>query len=65
MRKLLLIILFLFSFSSYSQYKFKVEYELNNSGTCMAFTAINTHIITGLPPDTKTIKVQNPNGCAE
>jgi hypothetical protein len=41
------------------------KYELNNSGTWTPFTTTNTHTITGLPKGTKTIKVQDANGCTE
>ena len=41
------------------------KYELNNSGVWIPFTATNAHTITGLPQGTKTIKVQDANGCTE
>ena len=41
------------------------KYELNNSGTWTPFAASNTHNITGLPKGTKTIKVQDGNGCTQ
>ena len=41
------------------------KYELNNSGTWIPFAASSTHNITGLPKGSKTIKVQDSNGCTQ
>ena len=41
------------------------KYELNNNGVWVPFTTTTTHTITGLPKGSKTIKVQDGNGCTQ